>query len=284
MKSILDFAKENRDSFKVLGTSSNEIRSFEYDGKKYVLKTPLMIGDNLSPFWLMMKNLFDFTFEEQNSHFERVYDLIKDNPHISVVPFVAGDEKAMIFEYVQGDLVEGDDFPLGRDNAYKLGLFVGYNHQKKYDSCGLIGKNRILDFYSRALSHMDNVITKFWNGEDEADRIIRNCFAGIKDREYKSEGYSPIMVDICADQFMYNGEDLAFCVDLDAYVIGPVEWELSFLHNQVKDWESFCRGYEKYQPVPEFGSMKKFFYLLMALNSYYDKDEISQYWANYLED
>ena len=282
MEDILVFAKEHHDSFQILGASSNEVRSFEYGGKKYVIKTPLMRGDNLSPFWQMMNNLFDFSFEEQNSHFEKVYDLLKCNPHIPVVPFVAGDEKAIIFEYVQGDSVEGDDFPVGSDNAYKLGLYVGYNHQRNYDSCGLIGNNKVSDFYSRAISYIDNVITKFWNGEDESDRIVRNCFAHLKDRNYKSERYAPIMVDICADQFMYNGEDLTFCVDLDAYVIGPVEWELSFLHNQVKDWESFCRGYEKYQPVPEFGSMEKFFYLLMALSSYDDKAAIYKFWAKYL--
>ena len=132
MENILTFAKENCDSFKVISTSSNEVRKFEFDGKEYVLKTPLMVGDNLSPFWLMMKNIFDFSFEGQNVNFEMTYNLLKTNPHISVVPFIAGDAKTMIFKYVQGDIVDGDDFPEGENNAYKLGQYVGYNHQKKY--------------------------------------------------------------------------------------------------------------------------------------------------------
>lgn len=283
MENILTFAKENCDSFKVISTSSNEVRKFEFDGKEYVLKTPLMVGDNLSPFWLMMKSIFDFSFEGQNVNFEMTYNLLKTNPHISVVPFIAGDAKAMIFEHVQGDIVDGDDFPEGENNAYKLGQYVGYNHQKKYAYCGLVGKNNISDFFPKALAHMENVISDYWDGDEKADKIVRGCYARIRDNEYKSAGYSPIMVDICADQFMYKNSDVISCIDLDAYVIGPVEWELSFLHTQIKDWESFCKGYENYQPMPEFSGMSEFFFLLMALNSYHNKSEICQYWSRYLQ-
>ena len=64
---ILSYAKKNVTSFQKGGVSSNEIRFFDYDGKKYILKTALMVGDNLSPFWTMMKNVFLFTFEKQNA-------------------------------------------------------------------------------------------------------------------------------------------------------------------------------------------------------------------------
>ena len=60
------------------------------------------------------------------------------------------------------------------------------------------------------------------------------------------------MVDICADQFLFENETVTTCIDLDGYVIGPVEWELSFLKTQIKDWDSFKSGYETYQPMPEF--------------------------------
>ncbi len=84
------------------------------------------------------------------------------------------------------------------------------------------------------------------------------------------------MVDICADQFLYEGEDIAACVDLDAYVIGPVEWEISFLKNQVEDWESFKAGYETYQIMPEYNELSDFFYFIMALNSYNNKREVDE--------
>jgi len=91
-----------------------------------------------------------------------------------------------------------------------------------------------------------------------------------------------MMVDICADQFLYNGEDIAACVDLDSYVIGPVEWELSFLKNQIEDWTSFKAGYETYQNMPEFESVSDLFYFLMGLNSYGNKCEMELFWSKYL--
>ena len=44
---ILSYAKENISSFEKGGVSSNEIRFFEYEGKKYILKTPLMASQDM---------------------------------------------------------------------------------------------------------------------------------------------------------------------------------------------------------------------------------------------
>ena len=80
-----------------------------------------------------------------------------------------------------------------------------------------------------------------------------------------------MMVDMCADQFLFDNENIVSCVDLDAYVIGPVEWELSFLKTQVEDWERFVEGYETYQSMPLFEGSSKLFFFLMALNAHWDK-------------
>ena len=44
-----------------------------------------------------------------------------------------------------------------------------------------------------------------------------------------------MVVDMCADQFLFDNGNIVSCIDLDAYVIGPVEWELSFLKMQIKE-------------------------------------------------
>jgi len=79
MMSMVKYVKEHKDEFESIGVSSNEIRLFEYKHKKYILRPPIMTCDHLSPFWLMMKTLFGFTFEKQNSHMADVYAALKDN-------------------------------------------------------------------------------------------------------------------------------------------------------------------------------------------------------------
>lgn len=273
---ILSYAKKNNASFEKGGVSSNQIHIFSFEGKKYILKTPLMVGDNLSPFWLMMKNIFLFTFEKQNEHLNDLYDVLKDNPHISVAPFIVADNEAMIYEYMQGNSWDGDEFPMGTDNAYKLGKYVGYNHQIAYENCGIIGVEDVTDFYSRVLCHMEECIHTHWNSEELIDKKVKSYFDSLKENRFVSSRYSLMMVDMCADQFLYDRENIVSCVDIDAYVIGPVEWELSFLKTQVEDWDSFRAGYETYQTMPTFEESSKLFFFLMALNSYWDKREMEK--------
>ncbi len=147
MKDILKYAKDNIASFEAGNVSSNVIRFFEYDEKKYVLKTPLMVGDHLSPFWLMMKKVFHYTIERQNAALGNVYNLLKKNPHIRVAPFIIADERAMIYEFVKGNCWSEDEFPKGKDNAYKLGQYVGYNHQIVHKDCGILGIEDVPDFF-----------------------------------------------------------------------------------------------------------------------------------------
>ena len=150
---ILSYAKENSSSFEKGGVSSNEIRFFEYEGKKYILKTPLMVGDNLSPFWIMMKNIFSFTFEKQISQLKNLYSTLKENPHIPFAPFVISDKDIMIYEFVEGESFDCDEFPKGIDNAYKLGKFIGYNHQVSHKNCGIFGIKEANNFTQKSVKN-----------------------------------------------------------------------------------------------------------------------------------
>ncbi len=282
-KDILTYAKENMTSFEKGGVSSNEIRFFQYEGKKYVLKTPLMVGDNLSPFWLMMKNIFHFTFEKQNENMENVYRILKENPYIEVAPLVVADKEAMIYEFVEGKPWDEDKFPKGMDNAFQLGQYIGYNHQKMHENCGILGTEDVTDFFLLAFAQMEECIKAHWNSDEPIDKWVREYFESLKQRRFESSRYSLMMVDICADQFLFDtDENIVACVDLDAYVIGPVEWELSFLKTQVEDWESFRTGYEIYQKLPAFEEVSDFVLFLMGLNSHGNKCEMEEYWARFL--
>lgn len=276
VEDILLYAKKNAASFEKGGVSSNQIHIFTFGGKKYILKTPLMVGDNLSPFWLMMKNIFLFTFEKQNTHLNRLYNALKDNPHIPVAPFIVADNEAMIYEFMEGSSWDADEFPKGIDNAYKLGQYVGYNHQSVHEHCGIIGVEDVTDFYSGVLLHMKECINAHWNSEEMIDKKVKLFFESLKEKHFTSSRYSLMMADMSADQFLYDRENIVSCVDLDAYVIGPVEWELSFLKTQIEDWDSFRAGYETYQSMPAFEESSKLFFFLMALNAYRNKQEMER--------
>ncbi len=66
MNSILEYAQRNKALFEMGGISSNEIRFFTYEGKRYILKTPFMTRDDFSPFWTMMRRVFSYSVRKQN--------------------------------------------------------------------------------------------------------------------------------------------------------------------------------------------------------------------------
>ncbi|WP_026659005.1 hypothetical protein [Butyrivibrio sp. AC2005] len=284
MNTILEYAQRNRASFEMGGVSSNEIRFFTYEGKRYILKTPFMTRDDFSPFWTMMRRVFGYSVREQNASLYNIYSALKDNPHIKVAPIVAANEDASVFEFVEGKSWDNDFFPKGKNNAYTLGQFIGYNHRTKANYSGLLGTSKGDFFFENARRYIEDCISEHWSGNDDADKKVRGYYEQIKDNKLSSCGNSLIMIDICADQFLFSDENIVACVDLDAYVIGPVELELSFLHYQVEDWDEFKAGYETYCEMPSFDEVSKLFFLLMALNSYNNKAEIDGYWAGLLEE
>ena len=101
MNTILEYAQRNKSSFEMGGVSSNEIRFFTYEGKRYILKTPLMTRDDFSPFWTMMRKVFGYSVKEQNSSLHNIYNTLKDNPHIKVAPFVAANEDASVLSLLK---------------------------------------------------------------------------------------------------------------------------------------------------------------------------------------
>lgn len=197
---ILDYAKSNMASFERGGVSSNEIRFFEYGGKKYVLKSPLMVGDNHSPFWRMMKNLFNFTFEKQYTNFESVYNKLKCNPHIPVSTFVAADKEAMVFGFVEGQSWFQDEFPKGKKNAYRLGQYIGYNHQNSYQNCGVVGDENVGKFFSQVFEHMKTYISDYWNSEEKIDKKVSAFYQLLKEHYFESCKYSYQCGDECYEE------------------------------------------------------------------------------------
>lgn len=276
MEAILQYVSDNISTMKVVGKSSNEIHIFTYNGRKCIVKTPLMTGNDLSPFWEMMKNLFGFTFEKQILLLPSVYEALSQNPHIPYAPLLAADETAMVYGFMEGKSWDEDEFPQGGNNAYRLGQFIGFNHRTAYDSCGLFTKADISEFFGSAEASMARHIERYWKGDGEIERKVRS-FYKILCSQPKSACRNVLqMIDQSADQYLYdhNG-DLLACVDMDAYVIAPDAFELTFLKKQVSDWEAFRKGYEEYLPMPDFDPLSDYFTFLMNLNAPWDKEEMA---------
>ena len=278
MMEFKEYIKANSESFQVLSVSTNKVLAFSYKEKSYIVKKQALPDDGLSPFWQMMKDVFGSGFEKQRSCMKTICGLLLKNPHIPPARFVLANEaeKLQVFEQMPGKGWEPDEFPEGGNIACQLGRFIGFNHSRSYEGFDLPGVG-ISDLHDRIMRHMEAVISSHWNGAGALDQCVRAYYEKLKAAPVSRGGLSLIMADISANQFLFDGDRITACVDLDAYVLGPIAWELALIQNCVKDMESFKRGYEEYQSFPNIKEACDFYVFLMALNDIWGKEEMRKF-------
>ncbi len=256
---VLLYAKKNKDSFQVISQGSTEIRTFEYNGIKYVMKIPSQIGSGLSSFWTMLNRIFDFSLSQHygSGRLEYIYSVLKDNGFIDLVPFVVADETCAIFRFVEGKAFADEHFPMTEDNAYRLGAFAGFMHNilpAKKESFEKQGK-----FWKKVLFHISERIKETGFFSDTL-RTFENI-------DFVTQKNVLMIADMCADQFLYDeNHRIKYLVDFDACVTGPVEWDLTFWKKFVPDWENFKKGYEQFGEMPDFEEWSWYFETLMGTN------------------
>lgn len=278
MEDLKKYVQSNMEDFHVISISTNKVMEFSYQGADYILRKQLLSEEQLSPFWEMMRDVFGSDFTKQRACIKTIYDLLERNPHIKPAGLVLVDEenKYQIYRKMSGNQWEPDEFPESKDIAYQLGQFIGYNHSLNIDDYDLPGANNSC-LHQKLINYMEANISAHWNSETELDIKVRNYFENLKARTVQSSGYSLIMTDLSANQFLFEDDGITACVDLDAYVIGPREWELALIKNCVKDYESFKKGYENYQILPELEETMDYYIFLMALGDIWGKEEMQSF-------
>ncbi len=281
MEDLKKYVQSNRNDFKVISISTNKVMEFSYKGTDYIVRQQLLAEEQLSPFWQMMKDVFASDFTKQRACAKNVYDLLSRNPHIKPATLVLVDdeEEYQIYHKMTGNQWEPDEFPEGKDIAYQLGQFIGYNHSIPIEDCDIPGMDCGC-IHKKLMNYMEASIASHWNSDSVLDHQVRAYFEKLKSKTIQSNGYSLIMTDISANQFLFEENRITACVDLDAYVVGPREWELALIKNCVEDFESFQKGYEQYQLLPDLEETTMDYYrFIMALGDIWGREEMQDFFA-----
>lgn len=280
MEDLKKYVQVNMNNFRVISISTNKVMEFSYKGADYILRKQLLSDEQLSPFWQMMRDVFGSDFTKQRACIRNVYDLLEKNPHIRPATLVSVDneEKYQIYRKMSGKQWDPDEFPKCKDIAYQLGQFIGYNHSINIDNYDLPGANNSC-LHKKLMNYMQATISSHWNSEAALDIKVRDYFEKLKTKTMLSDGYSLIMTDLSANQFLFEENAITACVDLDAYVIGPKEWELALTKNCVDDYESFKKGYEYYQILPDLTETMDNYLFVMALGDVWGRAEIQSFFT-----
>lgn len=263
--------------------SSNRLYFFESGEDKLVLKTPNLELSALSPFWKQLRHIFGSDFITQAENSVSIEKYLSRNPYIKVPKVIGTDVKKRVFQIFQcmeGSFYEPDEFPADEELNYQLGQYIGWVHSQKFQGYGIFSDNLKLkncyNFIEEVLRSMDKIIEEYWTSNQEVIDFYKDIKRVIPD---DVGPFSLIMPDISGNQFVYS-EDLKrinAVVDLDAYVIGPINFELTVLEMCLTNYSSFQKGYEQYCRLPCFKPFRSFYRFLMYLNDPYDHGDLESF-------
>lgn len=252
------YIKEHIGEMETLPLSSNTIYRLRLEGAQYIVKQARLQPEALSPFWYGLFHVFGSGFDTQRRNIAALVAKLKTNPHVAVPDVVCTDDalQYQVFEEVDGLPYEPDAFPAEATVLHQLGQYVGFLHSEAYEHFGRYPDpdRRRERFVPLLLETMQTIIDQYW----PADHGVRQYFDRLCAMDFPIGTFSLIMPDISANQFIFtpDGKTLRAVVDLDAYVVGPREWELVILEMCMADGAAFRAGYETCGPLPDLSGWR----------------------------
>lgn len=244
-------------------------------GRRYVVKQPKQVREAISPFWQQMDAIFGINSVTQLAAVCSVSERLQQQtlipaPQVIHVEADAGvlDAPFVVLTHQAGAAHDPDEFPSGEALHYQLGQFIGYLHAQPDTGFGNVLMAPLrpkADFLPMMVAAMRQTIRRFWADCPPLQAYLDNL-AATTDADAIFSSAALIMTDISGNQFVYDNQRISGVVDLDAYIIGPREWELSTLELGISAPDAFRQGYECYTPLPTFTPFRRFYRFWMYLN------------------
>jgi hypothetical protein len=251
----------------LVGQSSNDVYRCEGVAETVAVRIPRVRMDALSSFWRQLREVFGCTFPPSVGQFRAIAAAVTDAglrcPRLIAAMQIDG-RPAVITEWLPGEPWEPDRFPSSGDVHRALGAFLARMHDRGHDGFGAVGGplRPAPDYHHAAMTSARNVVESAWSGG--AEELVSSM--DDSDPAAVASSFAMIMPDIAGNQFLFDGDAIAGVVDLDSYVIGPIELELTVAEWCLVDPAAFAEGYEAVRPLPRFEPFRRFHRATMLVN------------------
>ena len=246
------YIENNIDSLIIIGDSTNKVYELNFQNTEYIVKKCKIDENNLSIFWQYMKYVFGHNFHDQIISLEILFEKLC-NEFIPIAKPVSIDPLLQyhVYERINGKDYLPDMFPENSNIHLQLGKYIGYQHKFEYKKHGTIYSQKQNSFGNDIYGFSENIIRKYWTNRND----VKYYFNGIFRNKMLFDGFSLIMPDISANQFIFSFDmdKINGVIDLDAYIIGPRELELTIIELCIPNNECancFKKGYENFTKLP----------------------------------
>ena len=215
-------------------------------------------ADKSTVFWKGLNLLFGATFEDSIKSQKNISEYLN---HLNVIPvpkLLKADYTSdnplhkpyVILERMEGEsLVKGSEleqnFMQDADVAYKLGEFLTKIHADKYDFFGNMAKTRypLSDFPKHLFNTMKTLASTPKASQDKLVQEMLPFFLRQAENLKPPTAMGMIMLDLWPSQFLSSNGNISALIDIESYVIGPIELELVLLELWLTRLDKFKEAY-----------------------------------------
>ncbi len=277
---LLAYLRAHIDELETIALSSNRILRLPWEGGRCIVKQEHRKPEERSPFWFAMDYIFQSNFASQRRSVAALAPALC-NPHIPVAGVICTDEtlKVQVFEEMEGRGYAPDTFPEDEGVLYQLGQYLGFLHGRSWPAfgCWPSAEQPAASFGQRLLEAMESILERYWQGDERAWTQFRAIRGSIP----APTAFHLMMTDLSANQFVYDEglHAIRGVVDLDAYVVGPREWELTILELCLPEGSAFRRGYERYGALPDLSGCRDVYRFFSYLCDPWERADLSEFLA-----
>lgn len=264
----------------VSSSSNFVLRADHVDGGRSVaVRVPRVVGRGASAFWDQMGVIFGLSLPPSPDRLARVAGHVSSVGGLAA-PSVLGTfdldgRRVVVTEWLEGDRWEPDELPPCDGVHADLGRFLARMHGHRFDGFGTVDGaplRPVSTYAAVARASVDATLRRLW--PSDAHGPILGAMTHVDDDAVAS-ACALVMPDLSANQFLFDAVDalegrsgggLRGVVDLDAYVVGPVELELTMAEWCVTCPDAFLAGYESVRPLPTFAPFRSFHRATMLVN------------------
>ena len=252
----------------LVAKSSNYVYRCDGPAGSVAIRTPRVGMERPPAFWRQMREVFGLGFPPSPSQFRAVSSNVRGAGLMSPELLVSGHldgRPVFVTTWLSGQPWGPDQFPGDTATHRDLGSFLARMHQRAYEGFGVIdGQLRpTSSYFDVAVESARATLEAHWSGSDSVLLldVISRC-----DPERISSSCSLVMPDIAANQFLFGPAGITGVVDLDSYVVGPIEMELTIAEWCLVNPDAFAEGYESVRPLPSFEPFRLFHRATMLVN------------------
>lgn len=249
----------------------------------YIVKALKLDQDPNNTFWRGLDLIFDFSHKASFEIRQQVSEFLRTTGTIPVPKILKSDPTTknpisrpyIIAEKMKGhplyqDTEEEQEIMNDSDIAFQLGEHIGKLHAKKLDGFGIFSKElKLLNEFNNRLHNAIKILatTRKAQQNPQVQQMLPYYLSEVlKLRNPESAGL--VMLDLWPGQFLAENYQLTALVDIESYVVGPIELELVLLELWLQKLGKFKEGYLNVNPewgdyIEDVREVYRFFLFLL---------------------